>query len=255
MKYNDEGYVVIQYCSTTNKPLDKIEIKGEYIKAQFVEQNETGDVFAIPYSDNGIFHILTFGKVTEEMLKNNIPLKYEDFNVNEKFGIDNHTTPIAGFFQPFCLTCFSSDQNVLYYCFFHKTTMMHYHFLFDIKAQSVVSELVQFKMQGTIKNFPQRVFYNSRYKQFNVFYRQGITLTVDEKNIGGVDTTVLDKIINFDLGDLVMWKSQVLITRSSNVIKFFKQELCEIEDRKIWKEYYEIASCGFVSTNRYVNKF
>lgn len=82
MKYNDEGYVVIQYCSTTNKPLDKIEIKGEYIKAQFVEQNETGDVFAIPYSDNGIFHILTFGKVTEEMLKNNIPLKYEDFNVN-----------------------------------------------------------------------------------------------------------------------------------------------------------------------------
>ena len=52
-----------------------------------------------------------------------------------------------------------------------------------------------------------------------------------------------------------MWKSQVLITRSSNVIKFFKQEHSETQDRKIWTEYHEIKSTGFVSTNRHTNMF
>ena len=47
----------------------------------------------------------------------------------------------------------------------------------------------------------------------------------------------------------------MLISRSSNVIKFFKQEHSEVEDRKIWKEYHQIQSRGFVSTNRFVNKF
>ena len=36
LKYNDENYLVIQYSSVTNKPLDKIEIRGTYIKAQFI---------------------------------------------------------------------------------------------------------------------------------------------------------------------------------------------------------------------------
>jgi hypothetical protein len=94
--------------------------------------------------------------------------------------------------------------------------------LFDIETQTVTSELIKVKMEGTIKNFPQRVFYNSRFKQFNVFYRQGMTLTIDALNIDDVEQIKLDKISDYDLGDLVMWKSCVLITRSSNVIRFYK---------------------------------
>jgi len=100
-----------------------IPIAGEYIKAQFVEQNEKGDIFALAYMDNGIFHLLVFDKEKQIC----------DYNVNEKFNINNFTTPIAGFFQPFCMTCFSSDPDVLFYSFFHKCTMTHYHFSFNIK--------------------------------------------------------------------------------------------------------------------------
>lgn len=67
--------------------LNNLEIRGEYIKANKIEQNEEGNLFAIAYIDDGFWRFVVF----------NYSEVIVDYDVNANFNFDNHTVPIMGF--------------------------------------------------------------------------------------------------------------------------------------------------------------
>jgi hypothetical protein len=103
--------------------MEKIEsvqgmiIYGDYIKANIIDQSENGDIFALCYIDNGVFHLRIFDdkKVIQ------------DFNINEMFDIIDDTISIPGFFQPFICCCFI-DSHEIFCNFFVQSEKNHYNF-------------------------------------------------------------------------------------------------------------------------------
>ena len=183
-------------------PVLSIELKGEYIKCQNIEQNQSGDLFASAYMDDGNWYLLIFD-IEKELVR---------FDINSHFGIDNNTIPIAGFTQPFATCCFMSDDEI-YYNFFYKDTKTHYQFTYCPKEKCVKQDISSIVIeQCTVKNFPNKVFYNAVADELHAFYRQGLSFEIDAKDI---NKAKFEKITDYDLGDMLMYKDQVLIARSS----------------------------------------
>ena len=242
LKVSDEELRVNQYELSSKKLLSSIEIKGEYIKANIIQQNSAGDQFLIAYIDNGVFHLLVIDY--DKILI--------DFNVNEHFNIDNHTIPIAGIFNPFAITTYMEDENVVFYCFYHRKTKMNYHFTFNIKENKVNSELHKSQAPGTNKNFPQQCFLNTENNQINCFFRQGLALDIEMDDLS---KHRYQNISDRDMGQMILWNSECLITRSSTVVQFYKQVWDAKEKYYEWDCVSEIESTGFISSNRKGNNF
>jgi len=189
-----------------------------------------------------VFHLLVFD--FEKVIV--------DFNVNEQFNIDNKTIGISGFFQPFCMTCFMED-NDLFFSFFYNHTKTHSHFKYDYVQKKVTSKLSSREIEGcTTKNFPQKCFYSPINKQIDCLYRQGQSVIIKANDL---DSFTVDKILDRDLGDIVLWKQRVMIARSSTQIFLFKYVYYDDLERKKWTKYQTIESKGFISINKKINKF
>ena len=66
-KANDREYYVKMYSLTTNELTFEERIGGgetDYIKLKEVEQNSTGNKYAIAYNNDGRFYMRTFGAQT-----------------------------------------------------------------------------------------------------------------------------------------------------------------------------------------------
>lgn len=96
LKESDTKYIIKQYCLETYQCLNHMEIAGDYIKANKIEQNEQGDMFSVAYLDDGYWKLLVFN-FTDVIV---------DFDINSHFNIDNSTMPVMGFDQPFSTCCF-----------------------------------------------------------------------------------------------------------------------------------------------------
>lgn len=157
-------------------------------------QNDSGDLFAVAYHDNGVFHLLTF------TIQGGVQ---QDVNVNAMFGINNHTIPIRGLLHPICICCFTSASEV-FFTFFHRTTKTHYHFIYNTQTKTSTQGIQSHHFaDGTVKNFPQKCFYDPEAGTVHVFYRQGYLIEVDASEIRRFS---LEKLSDFDLGDIVIWK-------------------------------------------------
>jgi hypothetical protein len=89
----------------------EVNLSGEFIKAQLIQQTNDGKTFAVAYMDDGHYRLIVFDY-------NRVIV---DFNVNEALKIDNNTIPINGFFQPFCVTAFM-EKDELFYALYYKDT-------------------------------------------------------------------------------------------------------------------------------------
>lgn len=120
VKEADEMYYVQIFDILTKKQTVEIPIKGNYIRCEDIQMNESMDNFALPYLDDGYWHLLVF-----DLQKTIINL-----NVNELFNIPNYTLPISGYYAPFATCCFLME-NQIYYNFFSRKTKFHSHFIYD----------------------------------------------------------------------------------------------------------------------------
>lgn len=187
----------------------EFQIKGNYIKAENIEQNEAGDLFAIAYMDDGYWHLLVFDFLQIIM----------DLDINSLFGIDNHTLPISGFFSPFASCCILSDKTV-FFNFFIRRSKTHCHFVFDPIKYQISQQLIKHEMKDcTQKNFPQRTYYDEKKGKVFTFYRQGQAMTAQYNDI--TDYT-FQQITKYDIGEMEIYRNQVLMVRSSHQILFFK---------------------------------
>lgn len=52
------------------------------------------------------------------------------------------------------------NDNKLYVCLYQNLVKTHYHFFLSINEQVVIGETVSKFIEGSIKNFPVKSFYN-----------------------------------------------------------------------------------------------
>ncbi len=86
-----------------------------------IEQNNDGDIFAIPYQDNGEFAVLILDKNGTEI---------ELLKLNEKLSLNNRSVPIIGFNEPIITCCFLSN-SMLFIQVYHRIVKKQYHFTYD----------------------------------------------------------------------------------------------------------------------------
>lgn len=133
-----------------------------------IEQNQDGTYFALPYNQNGVFMLRTFGVEPRTYAE----IQDNELNINELLGLDFDTRskPIDDFPDPL-ITCTFINDNHLFVNFFsnyakivHKegvvpqrqsldevtrmsnsmdneksTFPTHYHFIWDIKNRKVLT--------------------------------------------------------------------------------------------------------------------
>jgi hypothetical protein len=64
-----------------------------------------------------------------------------------------------------------------------------------------------------------------------------------------------EKMTKLDLGDMFMYQNEILITRSSMQILFFRKMQDKSTGNKVWQQYHSFQSKGLVSGNQSVGTF
>lgn len=98
-------------------------------------------------------------------------------------------------------------------------------------------------MDSNKKNFPYKSFYNPDLNEVYLFYRQGQSFIISPEN---PQEYLLDRMTEVDLGQMYLIYNSALITRSSDLVLFFKIEVNEITGRREWKQYNTIHARGFI---------
>lgn len=154
-KASDREYWVKQYSLESNQetfaekvgamdPKEIADPKGPYngrepyIKLKEVQQNSTGEEFAIAYLDDGRFRLRTWKseKDKENPLYGYIPersaaeIRREELDINAELGLGHDTMPINNFPDPFIATCFV-DDDLLFVNLFHNADLSHHHFFYS----------------------------------------------------------------------------------------------------------------------------
>lgn len=96
-------------------------LSGHYIKAKQVVQNNAGNLYMIPYYDNGIFRLTVFNKDKD----------LDEININEILKIDNTSRPNHGLPDPMMNACFIQNDNIIINVYHtHTSTMWHFSYNF-----------------------------------------------------------------------------------------------------------------------------
>jgi hypothetical protein len=151
-KASDREYWVKQYSLESNQQtfeekigsMDPKEIadpngpyngREPYIKLKEVQQNATGEQFAIAYLDDGRFRLRTFGEVDRTREE----IRREELDINAELGLGNDTMPINNFPDPFIATCFVTD-DLLFVNLFHNADLTHHHFFYSRASRALTQK-------------------------------------------------------------------------------------------------------------------
>lgn len=164
-----------------------------------IEQNEEGNVFAVPYFNNGVFKVRVFEipefetmDIKTQIKRSPEEIAKRELNINEALGLDDHTMPIDNFPDPFINCCFidgkeHKDGTPVKYIFvnlFYSKDQHHHHFLFDYETMTIIEDSHEIvAMNCNKKNFPQKAFYNQDNNEVYTFYRQGQSFRIPIKCI------------------------------------------------------------------------
>jgi hypothetical protein len=168
-KRHEREYYVKMYDLESYELTFEEKIGGEakdYIKLKEVEQDATGQAFAIVYFNDGNFFMRNFGRVSRTPEE----IKLNEVNINELVGIDNWTMVYDGFPDPSITCTFVSSTKVFINCFYNPT-LTHYHFIYDTHARKVEGQIISIVMNSNKKNFPYKCFYSDERNEIYSFYR------------------------------------------------------------------------------------
>jgi len=150
--------------------------------------------------------------------------------------------------DPCMVCCFITDTQ-LFVNVFHNKLLCHYHFIYDTKKNEIVSAIQQMEIDCSRKNFPQKCFYNAEKSQIYIFYRQGQSFTIfydPKKGSKSLEDYRFERMTELDLGQMVLFQGEALITRSSSRVLFFKQEKDIATKETTWQKYHELRVRGFI---------
>jgi len=147
----------------TYEEVFKIDIKGDWVVMNEIEQNIPGQVFAVPYSDNGKLSLLVV-KNTGEVVST--------IEINPICGLgDDCCKPIIGQPNPMVTACFDHNDDI-YVSAFHREERMCHFFLYSYKEGQVIREVKSFELQNSTRlNFPIKTFYSEVKHEIYTFFR------------------------------------------------------------------------------------
>lgn len=149
---------------------------------------------------------------------------------------------IEGFPDPFIVCAMISD-SLVFVALYHTYNDKHYHFIYDLVLRAVQGEVVELKFNSNKKNFPYKAFYNDDLNEIYLFYRQGQSFIMKPET---PQDYLLDKVTDLDLGQMYLVYNQALITRSSDLVLFFRIIKNDVTGRREWKHYNTIHARGFI---------
>ena len=248
-KRNDREYYVKQYNLESYKLTFEERVGGpnaKYVKLKEVEQNPTGDEFAIVYMDDGWFKLRTFGETTRTLAE----IESSELDINKELGLNNFTIPIHNFPDPF-ITCCWVDSEWIFVNLFHQETLTHHHFFFNKRTREL-KDHTKVKLETNKKNFPYKCFYSHEENEVFSFYRQSQSfrvpcLMVDSPaNKGKEKPFYFERIYEKDLGQMYLINGVALVARSSNCVLFFKLRIDDFTKEKKFCNYHVINERGFI---------
>jgi len=162
-KEDDCNYMIKQYSLENYISSFEEKFNGTYLKMKEIEQNGEGNVFAVPYLDDGIFKMRVFScdvEQTQDKAKGNINrsealIQETELNINDALRLDNHTMPIDNFPDPFINCCFIDykDETLIFVNLFYNADQLHHHFFYNYKTKQITSHEI-IPMTCNKKNFP-----------------------------------------------------------------------------------------------------
>ena len=108
MKKDDRHSLIQMYSLKDFEVTFEESFTGDYIKMLEVQQNSSGDFFAVAYMDDGKFRVRTFGFETRTKEE----IEREELKINEMFGLDDFSLAIDNFQNPFITCCFIDDSRL-----------------------------------------------------------------------------------------------------------------------------------------------
>lgn len=161
-------------------------------------------------------------------------------------GMDDFTMCNQDFPDPYVTCCFVT-KTLLFVNLFHNYTLTHYHFLYNTETRKIIGgpdgKPVTKKLDCTKKNFPYKSFYNEERNEVYAFYRQGQAFTI---SVGDLTKFRYERMTELDLGQMILFKGEALIARSSSRVLFFKQVREQGTTKRSWKLYHQIRVRGFI---------
>ena len=138
-KKNEKCSMVKIFNLESYERVFKEKFEGSYIKIKEVEQNFTGNFFAVAFNDDGIFKLRTFGLGKERRSEGEI--QKSECVVNDLLKLNDWTMTLDGFYDPFITLCFISDTQ-LYVNLYHNSDFIHYHFIWNFETNKIQDDKV-----------------------------------------------------------------------------------------------------------------
>lgn len=161
--------------------------------------------------DNGVWFLLLFS--LDEVIF--------DININDHFGFDNSTLPLANFEYSYSC-CTFIGPNKLIYNLFERRKMLHHHFIIDGETCNI-SELTTIKLTyGSIRNIPVKTVFNYTKQEVHCFYRQGVVIQLFTDYDDIPEMNLIDA---HAMAETVLYKDKVMITQDSDSVIIFEQVL------------------------------
>lgn len=114
---------ITEHDLVTFERIFELDVKGSWVVMNEIEQNNEGNVFCVPYSDNGKITALVFSNKGQVI---------DTLDLNEQFSMDTDSKPIFGFFNPMVTCCFVKDDNI-FISAYHRDTFTQYNSIYSYK--------------------------------------------------------------------------------------------------------------------------
>lgn len=132
---------------------------------------------------------------------------------------------------------------MIYIDLFHNAELKHIHFIYDLSKRAIVGKAEEKILSCTKKNFRYKCFYNDERDEIYSFYRQGQAFIIQAKD---TSKYTFDRMTEMDLGQMYLVYNSALIARSSSDILFFKIEVDEDTEERVWRQYHMLERRGFI---------
>lgn len=84
------------------------------------------------YYDDGLFKFRNFGETTRTQEE----IEENEFDINKRLDLNNHTMPISNFPEPFVTCCFTNDE-IAFISVFLNQEGTHYHFFYNMLTKDI----------------------------------------------------------------------------------------------------------------------
>ena len=163
--------------------------------------------------------------------------------------MDNQSRPNDNFQDPLINCVFLHDQfsSQIFINIYYTPTQTMKYFRFSIDTKEIVSEIVDYKMEETSRNFPLTSIYDSFRHYCYVFFRQGMAYMIDMDSF----TCEEQRLLDWDMSSLFLYNNKVLMLKSSSLIRFYHIEnivenLLKNANKLKFTKFFEIDIQGFI---------